>query len=256
MKHFVVSDIHGNLEALVTLLQEWNGEDKIIFLGDLISRGEDSYPVIKLVMDLVKRGKAICLKGNHEFTFSGFLKNDPDQIYYVGNAHSGMKTVESFLKEMVEREIPIDDINTYQDVMVKINTHFKEEVEFLDKLPYYYESGDYLFVHAGVHSESKTIKENYVQDVLFACPEFYTRPHLIPKRIVFGHYPTHQLGVDNALFISEDKMKIGMDGGGCFDYKSASVHACVINTSKRAKTIINYRYYTNLDKLVRKTYKL
>lgn len=258
MRHFVISDIHGDLNALVSLLDKWNGEDKLVFLGDLVSRGKDSYEVIKLVMKLVKSGKGICIKGNHEYTFCGFLKKEEVHMSYVSIAHNGIHTIESFLVAMEERGIQVNDITSYYDAIDKINLHFKEEVEFLHNLPYYYEHGDYLFVHAGVDINKERLLDNLVSDVIYASEEFYHNPHALKKRIVFGHMPTYNFGVDNGVFISEDKTKIGMDGGGCFAHKfpTASVNACVINTSKRAKTITNYRYYSNTGKVEKNTYKL
>jgi protein phosphatase len=37
-----------------------------VFLGDLVDRGPDVPGVVRLVMDMVERGAALCLRGNHE----------------------------------------------------------------------------------------------------------------------------------------------------------------------------------------------
>lgn len=43
--YFVIGDVHGKANMLETLLKKWNGKSQLIFLGDLIDRGEDSRAV-------------------------------------------------------------------------------------------------------------------------------------------------------------------------------------------------------------------
>lgn len=40
---FVIGDVHGKFELLLDILKKWNEErQQLIFLGDLIDRGENS----------------------------------------------------------------------------------------------------------------------------------------------------------------------------------------------------------------------
>lgn len=62
---WIISDIHGNLNQLLTLINNIKKEDPdptLCFVGDLIDRGNDSIAVI----DFVKNGNHFCVKGNHE----------------------------------------------------------------------------------------------------------------------------------------------------------------------------------------------
>lgn len=54
---------------LEDLLKTWDGQPQLLFLGDLIDRGEDSHRVLEMVKDLVDNQGAICLSGNHEYMF-------------------------------------------------------------------------------------------------------------------------------------------------------------------------------------------
>ena len=40
--YFVIGDVHGKYDMLNDLLQKWDGHSQLVFLGDLIDRGE--YP--------------------------------------------------------------------------------------------------------------------------------------------------------------------------------------------------------------------
>ena len=64
MKIAIISDIHGNLEALKAVLSDLETfhPDRIVCLGDLIGYGPDPEAVINTIVDL----GITCVLGNHE----------------------------------------------------------------------------------------------------------------------------------------------------------------------------------------------
>jgi hypothetical protein len=69
----IVGDIHGELEALETLLERLGYRDgehpdgrRLVFVGDLVDRGPDSVGVLERVIPWVEAGLASCILGNHE----------------------------------------------------------------------------------------------------------------------------------------------------------------------------------------------
>ncbi len=76
----IIGDVHGCYDELTMLLRQLgyavdpatgqtrssNGRTAI-FLGDLIDRGPNSVWVLRLVMDMVESGTALCLPGNHDY---------------------------------------------------------------------------------------------------------------------------------------------------------------------------------------------
>ncbi|GAA3656377.1 polynucleotide kinase-phosphatase [Nonomuraea antimicrobica] len=69
----IIGDVHGCRSELETLLGElgWRGlrhpEGRTaVFVGDLVDRGPDTPGVLRLVMDMVEAGTAVCVAGNHE----------------------------------------------------------------------------------------------------------------------------------------------------------------------------------------------
>lgn len=70
----VIGDVHGEFEALTTLLGHlgYDGDGRhpddrcAVFIGDLCDRGPDSPAVLDLVMRWVQSGRAQCVIGNHE----------------------------------------------------------------------------------------------------------------------------------------------------------------------------------------------
>ncbi|MFI6733027.1 polynucleotide kinase-phosphatase [Nonomuraea sp. NPDC050451] len=69
----IIGDVHGCRSELEALLRRlgWEGlthpEGRTaVFVGDLVDRGPDTPGVLRLVMDMVEAGTAICVAGNHE----------------------------------------------------------------------------------------------------------------------------------------------------------------------------------------------
>jgi len=70
----IVGDIHGEYEALVTLLQHLGYDAQgrhphnrtLVFVGDFCDRGPNSPAVLALVQKLVESGRAVAVLGNHE----------------------------------------------------------------------------------------------------------------------------------------------------------------------------------------------
>lgn len=84
MKRAIVSDIHGNLEALTAVLADAQllGVEQIICLGDLIGYGPNPRECIDLVMDF-----DACILGNHDmgalFDPEGFSSGAERAIFWT-----------------------------------------------------------------------------------------------------------------------------------------------------------------------------
>ena len=76
----VVGDVHGEIDALNALLAQLGYDERgahpqgrhLVFIGDLCDRGPDSPAVLERVMDLVQRGAAQGVLGNHELNAVDF----------------------------------------------------------------------------------------------------------------------------------------------------------------------------------------
>ncbi|WP_187260820.1 metallophosphoesterase [Pontibacter beigongshangensis] len=80
---YIIGDVHGCFGELQALLLKLGfsltenrrlnryvavapGNYKLVFVGDLVDRGPNSPEVLRLVMDLVEQGVALCVSGNHD----------------------------------------------------------------------------------------------------------------------------------------------------------------------------------------------
>ena len=69
-RYLVISDIHGNLEALDAVLQASAKQryDAVLVLGDLVGYGADPNAVVKRIRDL---NPAAAVRGNHDKVAAG-----------------------------------------------------------------------------------------------------------------------------------------------------------------------------------------
>jgi len=70
MKYLILSDIHGNLEALQSALLEVKSVkiDKYIVLGDLVGYGASPDEVVSVVR---KMNPIVAIRGNHDKVAAG-----------------------------------------------------------------------------------------------------------------------------------------------------------------------------------------
>ena len=185
-KIFAIGDIHGCLDKLKTLLGmiqvNWD-KDLMVFLGDYVDRGPDSRGVIELLLNLKKEhaDRLIFLKGNHEWMFMQFL-NGEDHDLFLPNG--GKKTLESYSVKKDKIDIP------------------QSHRDFLDHLDLYFETNDYIFVHAGLRPYI-SISEQSPEDLLWIRSHFLKSSYDWGKRVIFGHTPfsvplieTNKVGID------------------------------------------------------------
>ncbi len=102
MKIAVFSDIHGNLNALKTILKRINEEnpDLTVFLGDIFQRGHEETECLELLKD----SGIVCIKGNCELYLANGVDIDPDveylRDYYDGAREKLTDEQLQFVKEM------------------------------------------------------------------------------------------------------------------------------------------------------------
>ncbi len=103
----IVGDLHGDLDALETILDKTRFFDKyaltIIFLGDYGDRGKESVEVYHLILNLKIRfpDRIILLRGNHECLELPFAPHDlPNMLY--DKFGSKAEIIYDTLKELFE----------------------------------------------------------------------------------------------------------------------------------------------------------
>ena len=200
----IISDIHGELEKFDQLLEKAefdSNEDQLILLGDYVDRGSDPCGVLKRVIELSEQG-AIVLRGNHDDMMIAAVDNKPD-AWARWEKNGAIHTLRSYDPSIEKMKIPNSDT-------------FKQHVSFIKMLDYYYETDNYIFVHAGVDPD-KPIEETDPSILVWIRDPFHIG-YQGEKTVVFGHTPTsyfHGKG-NNDVYFGKNNI-IGIDGGAVFE---------------------------------------
>lgn len=189
MKVFAIGDIHGcnmELNRLIPLIEaEVKAGDKVVFLGDYIDRGPDSYGVIETILGWASRMSEQdvefrFLMGNHE----DMMMNDYNMWLFNG----GYQTYESYLK-------------AGEDVGNLPHRH----KDFYRNLEYSAKFGRFVFVHAGL--DPTMMLDAHTKSMLLWSRNHvgYDGDYLGGHFVVYGHTPTdkvirrrNQLDIDTA----------------------------------------------------------
>lgn len=198
-----ISDIHGELELFDELLEKvrYNpSEDQLILLGDYVERGPDSKGVLERVIELKKQG-AIVLRGNHDQMMLEAAMGEPGA---KGNwsLNGGWTTLYSYDPALRNMALPETEL-------------FWQHVDFLKQTAYYYETDEYLFVHAGVQP-GVPLQETDPYVLMWIREEFH-QGYSGEKTVVFGHTPAFAMrGTKDYRPYFGDNRIIGIDGGAVY----------------------------------------
>ena len=163
MRRAIVSDIHGNLEALNRVLEDAKSQDceQIVCLGDIVGYGPDPQACIDIV-----KGFDACILGNHDlaalFDPEGFSNAAEQAILWT------------------RRQIEAGD--TPQDCYRRL--------EFLAHLPRTRREGPLLFVHGSVRNP---INDDVFPEDIYNQRKMQKIFELIERHCFQGH--THVPGV-------------------------------------------------------------
>jgi hypothetical protein len=88
----IIGDVHGCREELAELLQKAQlgtpGEDRVVFVGDLVDKGPDSLGVLRDVQRILRTFPgSVVVSGNHEEKALRFHKSGKHDQFIDGHAH-------------------------------------------------------------------------------------------------------------------------------------------------------------------------
>jgi serine/threonine protein phosphatase 1 len=193
-KIFAVGDIHGCYEKLSSLIAQlpWRKEkDLLVFLGDYIDRGKRSKDVVQYLIDLKKGGgHIIFLLGNHEKLLLDYYQSGSNYNLKLWRSFGGWETIESYT----------NGVGVWGKPAFLPASHLK----FFRELLPFYETEDYIFVHAGLR-DGAPLSDQKLDDLLWSRKSFAESNHSFPKTVIFGHTPMRSPYVSSG--------KIGIDTG-------------------------------------------
>ena len=216
MASYVISDIHGEYDKFLDLLQKTGlrEEDTLYILGDVVDRGP--HPV-RTLLKLMEMPNVVPLVGNHELMALRCL---------------------SFLREEITNELldrlGDDDFMALQNWIANgagttlrefraLGAEMQDEVlDFMRDFLAYAEveaaGRKYLLVHAGLghFRRGKAMEDYALNDLVWERPDYFVR-YFPDLEVVSGHTPT-QLITENPRkgYIFRANGHVAIDCGACF----------------------------------------
>ncbi|WRW34297.1 serine/threonine protein phosphatase [Staphylococcus phage CF7] len=203
MAIYVVPDIHGEYEKLITIMNKIDKErqpgDVIVFLGDYIDRGNKSREVVNYVFERVSNDDdVIPLLGNHDDAFWHSIENiERLDIYNVEwFARYCIETLESYgINTTPLKSFELNQNEFYREYFDKFITEikaFKESEDYrkfnilMHNCAIIYKQDKYEFTHSGGISWKQA--KNQTKDQLLWSRDFQPRNDGFIH--VCGHTPT------------------------------------------------------------------
>jgi serine/threonine protein phosphatase 1 len=199
-----VGDIHGCYGKLVSLMEKVKinpDKDRVVFIGDYIDRGDQSYEVVEFLIQFKKKApSAVFLLGNHEQMLLEYLSGKNINPFLF---NGGQKTLNSYLSQGGHK--------SFQDPRKIFPL---DHLDFFKSLIPFFEFGNYIFVHAGLR-KGIPLESQSLFDLLWIREEFYYSQYDFGKTVIFGHTPFPEP--------FEYKSKVGIDTGAVYGNKLTCV---------------------------------
>lgn len=227
---YVVSDIHGEYDKLIDLLDKikLKETDTLYVLGDILDRGP--HP-IKTLRKLMNMPNVICMVGNHELMALICLEFLMKEITDM--------SIEELDEEMLDNLVTWQvngsksTINEFNQLDVKAK---QEVIEFIKDFVVYEEVSvndkDYLLVHAGLgnYSPEKEIEDYSLHELLWMRAD-YDVQYFENTYVVTGHTPTQTIeGNSHPGYICQQNNHIAIDCGA--HYPGGRLAALCLDTGE------------------------
>jgi serine/threonine protein phosphatase 1 len=191
---YVVGDVHGRADLLDKMLGHLatirEADSDLVFVGDIVDRGEDSAQVLARIRDIVDdpTRSTFCLMGNHEKMLLDFL-DDPINRGRRWLQYGGLQTLMSFgLRQVTERandEVLLAARDVFAESLPEDTQHW------LRDLPLRFDSGNVNVVHAAADPD-KPMDAQLPRTLLWGHEEFEKTFRKDEQWIVHGHTITEE----------------------------------------------------------------
>lgn len=191
---YVIGDIHGRADLLAKMLDRLAAirepDSDLVFVGDVVDRGEDSATTLSTIKDITEdpQNAAYCLMGNHEKMLLDFL-DEPTVKGARWLQYGGLQTLMSFgLRQVTER--------AGEEVLMAARDVFAESLPqetqtWLRELPLRFASGNVSVVHAAADPDVP-VDQQSARVLLWGHNKFPEKSRTDDQWIVHGHTITEE----------------------------------------------------------------
>lgn len=220
MIYYAIGDVHGRDDLLEAIHRHIAADREkhhagepatLVHVGDYVDRGPDSIEVIDRLMAGVPGFRMICLKGNHEAMMLTCTQTDDRQAWMGWLKNGGDATIRSLDLRIRSGQFKARDLVTALG---------DDRLAWLEGLPLYHATPDYLFVHAGI-LPGTPIEQQRERDLLWIRYRFLESDEDHGRVVVHGHTPMdapdyrdNRIGIDTGAFTTGHLTAVILGGDG------------------------------------------
>ena len=189
MSTYVMSDIHGEYQACLKMLEKINfsNGDKLYVLGDTLDRGKNP---VTLYLDLEKRENVCGILGNHEYMALECLEDLIKPITYESiDSLTGGEIEKICAWQLNGGVFTTDEFHKLSDADKRLFIRYLYKSDFLAEAAV--GGRDYVLVHAGLDnfSPERPLGSYSADELIWHSPDYDT-VYFEDKYLVTGHLPT------------------------------------------------------------------
>lgn len=224
---YAIGDIHGRIDLLAELhrlieadAQQRMGQTrKVIYLGDYVSRGQDSPAVVNRVREWLPPGfQRVALKGNHEDLLLRFVDGELDAGRHWFD-YGGLDTLADYGVVIADRRVRDDaSLAALRDAFIAALP--ASHLDFFRSLLVSHRAGHYFFVHGGVRPGIPLERQSQ-HDCMWIRKPFLDSAVNHGAVVVHGHSICDQpvarpnrIGIDTGAYRSDILTCLVLDASG------------------------------------------
>lgn len=146
MKTYLIGDIHGEYEKLLSCLQQVNfnyENDTLIQLGDVCDRGLKTFECVE---ELLKIKNLIAIRGNHDDCWYQSIRMGTQNLLFN---QGGKETLESYIKNCDSEREYVMKMSGYSTDYEFTDMPIPHYVFWQNQKPYHIDKDNNLFIHGG-----------------------------------------------------------------------------------------------------------
>lgn len=189
MATYVISDVHGNYEGYMKILEQirFSDEDTLYVNGDVIDRGMGG---VKILQHMMMQPNIYPILGNHEYAAATCLRFLMKEITEESIGEIDEETIKNLMEwQNIGGQCTMDAFH-------KLSREEKQDiVDYLDEFSLYEEVSvnekQFVIVHAGLtnFSPDRPLETYEMYELIFQAPD-YDMIYFPDKYLVTGHLPT------------------------------------------------------------------
>ena len=192
MAVYVMSDLHGNYEGFMSILEQikFSEEDELYVDGDIVDRGKGG---IKILQYMMMQPNIYPIIGNHEYALMQVLDFVTQEITEETISKIDEKTLQNIIEyQNIGGQVTLDEFH-------KLSKEEQQDImEYLKEFAAYEEisvkGNKFVIIHAGfIHFRPERKLDDYqLYELIFKAPD-YEKVYFMDKYLVTGHLPTRAI---------------------------------------------------------------